>query len=156
MQKKNALNTLLELAKRQVDEHAARLAKMLRHEMSMQEKLDLLSNYRQEYVIRLQSKMQNGLSMLHYENFSKFLVTLDFAIDEQRVLMKKDREKIVVQQQLQLNSKRKEMSFSQLIARRIRVEQHLILKNEQKLSDQFAAQLHRQKLKHSLYRYDSE
>ncbi|MFC5475998.1 flagellar export protein FliJ [Paraherbaspirillum soli] len=133
------LAMLIELAQNKTDDATRRLGQLQRAQIGAAEKLALLIQYRQEYVDRLQAKMQEGVPSSHWRNFQNFIGTLDGAIEQQRA--------VVAQAEARLNhgrsdwqhSKRRLNSFDTL-ADRVRQQAALALgKREQRDSDEHAA-----------------
>jgi len=81
------LNTLIELAQSKNDEATRLLGKLQTAQISAAGKLDMLVQYRQEYLDQLQVQMRAGVASGQLRNFQHFIGTLDGAIEQQRAVM---------------------------------------------------------------------
>ena len=86
MQNTLPLATLIELAQTKTDDATRRLGQLQSDQISANAKIDMLLQYRQEYVDQLQVKMQAGLASGQLRNYQQFIKTLDSAIEQQRLL----------------------------------------------------------------------
>ena len=84
MAQPNALDFLIELAKRQSDERIKRLAEALKRESSNDKRLQLLIDYRRDYWKAFEDAQRTGLSASALVNFHHFLQKLDSAVDQQQ------------------------------------------------------------------------
>lgn len=80
------LQALLDLARENCDAAAMRLGAINGHSREMQERLDLLLQYRSEYTARLASIAQTGMHSVGWRNFREFIDKIDAAIEQQREL----------------------------------------------------------------------
>jgi flagellar FliJ protein len=78
-----ALQAVLELMQTRTDDSTLRLAKLIAAERDAQNKLQMLTQYRDEYALRFQQASQNGLSPRDWSNYQGFLNRLDDAIAQQ-------------------------------------------------------------------------
>ena len=135
----SALDTLIELATSATDEAAKRLGHAIRATEKAEKKLALLLQYRDDYLVRFEAKMAQGLSPAGYRNFQAFIEKLDAAISGQQQLVREaengvDREKDAWQA-----SERKRMSYDTLADRAQKKEQRRENRKDQKLNDEHAA-----------------
>lgn len=86
MSNKLPLATLIDLAQSKTDEATRRLGQLQNAHTSAAGKLDLLQQYRQEYLSQLQVHLQDGVAAVLLRNFQQFIGTLDLAIEQQRTL----------------------------------------------------------------------
>src|SRR5665647_2316328 len=86
MANKLPLATLIELAQSKTDEATRRLGQLQSAHTSAAGKLEMLLQYRQEYLDKLQAQMRDGLGSAQLRNFQNFIGTLDGAIEQQRAL----------------------------------------------------------------------
>lgn len=84
MSSKLPLATLIELAQNKTDAATRRLGQLQSAHTSAAGKLELLLQYRQEYLNQLQAHLQDGVAAAHLRNFQQFISTLDAAIEQQR------------------------------------------------------------------------
>ena len=87
MAKRFPLQTLLDLAQDSSDAAAAHLGVVNGHDRDMQKRLQLLLDYRSEYMQRLASLTQTGLHSMGLRNFREFMDKIDLAIEQQRQLV---------------------------------------------------------------------
>lgn len=134
----SALDTLIELATNQTDEAAKRLGRAIRACEDTEQKLTMLTQYREEYEARFRTGMANGLSIAGYRNFQLFLEKLDAAIDGQERIVQDARRKIATERSTWQSCERKRMSYDTLATRAEQAEQRKENKRDQKLMDEFA------------------
>src|SRR5487761_1965276 len=87
MTKPFPLQTLLDLAQEGSDAAAAQLGVVNGHDRDMQERLQLLLEYRSEYTARLARIAQTGMHSVGWRNFRDFIDNIDAAIVQQRELV---------------------------------------------------------------------
>lgn len=139
MTHKLPLATLIELAQSKTDEATRRLGQLQNAHTSAAEKLDMLLQYRQEYIDQMNLQMRDGLPSAHLRNFQNFIGTLDKAIEQQRMLaLQADTRLAHGRTDWQL-SKRRLSSFDTL-ADRVRQQDLLAMnKRDQRDSDERSA-----------------
>ncbi|MDI1238103.1 MAG: flagellar export protein FliJ [Polaromonas sp.] len=136
MPNKLPLATLIELAQNKTDEATRRLGQLQNAHTSAAGKLEMLLQYRQEYLVQLQQQMQAGLSSSHVRNFQNFISTLDGAIEQQRALTVQADTRLAHGRGDWQNNKRRLNSFDTL-ANRVRQQEMVRLgKKEQRDSDE--------------------
>ncbi|MDI1275604.1 flagellar export protein FliJ [Polaromonas sp.] len=136
MPNKLPLATLIELAQNKTDEATRRLGQLQNAHTSAAGKLEMLLQYRQEYLVQLQQQMLAGLSSSHVRNFQNFISTLDGAIEQQRALTDQADTRLVHGRGDWQNNKRRLNSFDTL-ANRVRQQEMVRLgKKEQRDSDE--------------------
>lgn len=133
------LATLIELAQNKTDEATRRLGQLHNAHSSAAEKLEMLLQYRQEYLDQLQTQMRDGVASAHLRNFQQFISTLDDAIEQQRALTLQADSRLVHGRSDWQSSKRRLTSFDTL-ADRVRQQQILASnKREQRDNDERSA-----------------
>ncbi|ALB63213.1 Flagellar protein FliJ [Cronobacter condimenti 1330] len=85
MKQNGALNTLKDMAEKEVDDAALRLGEMRRGCQQAQEQLSMLMNYQQEYRNNLNDTMTQGIASNRWVNYQQFIQTLEKAIDQHRL-----------------------------------------------------------------------
>ena len=139
MANKLPLATLIELAQSKTDEAARRLGQLQNAHTSAAEKLELLLQYRQEYLDQLQVQLRDGVASAHLRNFQHFIGTLDDAIEQQRALTLQADTRLAHGRGDWQHSKRRLNSFDTL-ADRVRQQEMIALnKREQRDSDEHTA-----------------
>lgn len=137
----SALETLVELAKREVDSAAERLAAALAAAREAEQKLDMLLHYRSDYAKRCQGVLASGMSVAAYGNYLVFMQKLDHAIAGQREIVRDCKKRIDESHADWLACEQKKISFGTIASRardeRLRKE----ARRDQKLNDEHAARL---------------
>ncbi|MER5006545.1 flagellar export protein FliJ [Atlantibacter hermannii] len=84
MSQSNALNTLKDLAEKEVDDAALRLGEMRRGCQQAQDQLNMLIDYQHEYRNNLNQDMSHGIASTRWQNYQQFIQTLEKAIEQHR------------------------------------------------------------------------
>lgn len=134
-----ALQTLIELAVTEVDEAAQRLGRAVKNVDGARQKLELLSNYREEYVNRFQQTMANGFTPMAYRNYQNFMEKLDTAIHGQEQIVREAERRAEGERNAWRESERKRISYDALKTRAETAIEKKEAKREQKQSDEAAA-----------------
>ena len=139
MANKLPLATLIELAQSKTDEAARRLGQLQNAHTSAAEKLELLLQYRLEYLDQLQVQLRDGVASAQLRNFQHFIGTLDDAIEQQRALTLQADTRLAHGRSDWQHTKRRLNSFDTL-ADRVRQQEMIALnKREQRDSDEHTA-----------------
>lgn len=139
MTNKLPLATLIELAQSKTDEATRRLGQLQNAHTSAAKKLELLLQYRQEYLDQLQVQLRDGVASAHLRNFQHFIGTLDDAIEQQRALTLQADTRLAHGRGDWQHTKRRLNSFDTL-ADRVRQQEMIALnKREQRDSDEHTA-----------------
>ncbi|EKY3117617.1 flagella biosynthesis chaperone FliJ [Cronobacter turicensis] len=85
MKQNGALNTLKDMAEKEVDDAALRLGEMRRGCQQAEEQLSMLMNYQQEYRNNLNQTMTQGIASNRWVNYQQFIQTLEKAIEQHRL-----------------------------------------------------------------------
>jgi flagellar FliJ protein len=139
MPKKLPLATLIELAQTKTDEATRRLGQLQNAHTSATGKLDMLVQYRKEYLDQFSGQMRDGMASSYVRNFQNFIGTLDGAIEQQRALTVQADTRLGLGRSDWQHNKRRLTSFDTL-ADRVR-QQEIITTNkkEQRDSDERSA-----------------
>jgi len=135
----SALDTLIELASQATDEAARRLGHAIRNSEEAEQKLQLLVQYREDYVARFQGTLKIGLSASGYRNFQVFLDKLEEAIKGQQRILQDAQRRVGSERGAWQASERKRMSYDTLATRAVKTLQLKETRREQKQTDEFAA-----------------
>ena len=139
MPQKLPLATLIELAQKKSDEATRRLGELQNAHTSATQKLEMLLQYRQEYLDQLHGQMQGGVPSAYVRNFQNFIGTLNGAIEQQRALTLQADSRLDDGRSDWRHTKRRLSSFDTL-ADRVRQQEMLALnKKEQRDSDERSA-----------------
>ncbi|WNN47176.1 flagellar export protein FliJ [Siccibacter colletis] len=85
MTQHSALNTLKDMAEKEVDDAALQLGEMRRCCQQAEEQLNMLINYQFEYRNNLNSDMSQGIGSQRWQNYQQFISTLEKAIEQHRL-----------------------------------------------------------------------
>lgn len=132
------INTLQQIATKEVDNAAERLCsinKALADELS---KLDMLQNYRNDYVDKLALKLTTGLDMQAHQNFQRFMLMLDEAMTRQEEVISTLQVQVKLSQAMWQESQKKKLSYDVLGERSEKKMQLIESRKDQKLMDEFA------------------
>ncbi|MFD1802618.1 flagellar export protein FliJ [Mixta tenebrionis] len=80
----SAMETLRDLAQKEVEEAAIRLGTMRRAQQQADEQLTMLLNYQDEYRHRLNDNLSSGIASSRWSNYHQFIQTLEQAIEQHR------------------------------------------------------------------------
>jgi flagellar FliJ protein len=139
MPNKLPLTTLIDLAQSKTDEATRRLGQLQSAHTSAAEKLDLLLQYRQDYLTQMQIQMQAGLTSAQLRNFQNFIGTLDGAIDQQRALTQQTDGRLMHGRTDWQACKRRLSSFDTLADRVRQQELQVLNRKDQRDSDERTA-----------------
>jgi flagellar FliJ protein len=138
MASSSALDTLIELSTTQSDEAAKRLGQAIKACEDVEQKLNMLLQYRDEYEARLKASVTTGLTASGYRNFQIFLEKLDTAIAGQEQIVQNARLRINNERGAWQSCERKRMSYDTLATRAEQAELRKENKRDQKQMDEYA------------------
>ncbi|MDZ4200619.1 MAG: flagellar export protein FliJ [Gallionella sp.] len=136
MSKNFSLQTLMNLAQHQTDTAIRKLGELNRLEKSVQEKLDMLMEYRKDYQSRLQVASQNGMDPAGLRNFQQFIYKIDAAIEQQRRALTQSQASTQRGRTEFDSTQRKLKSYDTLKQRHIVTQQKVAEKSEQRAQDE--------------------
>lgn len=139
MAKTSALETLIELAQRDVDDAAKRLGVALKAVDEAQQKLTMLDGFRDDYARKLEGAQVAGMTPMAYRNFVAFMDKLDIAINGQREVIKHAQFKSAQEKTVWQESERKRLSYRTLHERAAAQALKIENKRDQKEMDEHAA-----------------
>ena len=139
MNSKLPLATLIELAQSKSDEATRRLGQLQTAHASAAEKLNLLHQYRQEYMDQLEVHLHDGVSAAHLRNFHQFISTLDTAIEQQHALASQADTRLAHGRSDWQHTKRRLNSFDTLADRFQQQEVAALNQRERRDSDEHTA-----------------
>jgi flagellar FliJ protein len=139
MSKPFHLQPLLDLSNLRLDEAARQLGKLIAGEQEASQRLELLTQYRDEYQTRFLAAAGNGLGPDAWRNYQHFLGRLDQAIDQARSMMMASKQRTAAGQKNWLDKRGKVKAFDTLAQRhQVRVA-YAEVRQEQKQSDEHTA-----------------
>ncbi|WP_130835320.1 flagellar export protein FliJ [[Erwinia] mediterraneensis] len=84
MKTANAIDTLRDLAEKDLEKAAVHLGDMRRGVQQADEQLNMLLNYQDEYRHKLNDDMSGGIASSRWTNYHQFIQTLEKAIEQHR------------------------------------------------------------------------
>ena len=132
------LQTLLDLALINSDAAAARLCAINGHDREMEQRLQLLLDYRNEYTAHLAEVAKAGMTSIDWRNFRNFIDKIDAAIVQQRDAVAQSKQRVKVGQHHWHAEQRKLKSFDTLFQRYRSTEFKREARQEQKEQDDLA------------------
>lgn len=136
------LQTVLDLMMSRADGAAKDLGRLIAAEQDAKAKLQLLENYRAEYVARFQAAAQAGLSPLQWANYQDFTGKLDEAIVQQRKIVEASNRRTAEGQRHWLDQRNKVQAFDTLADKHETAQRYQEGRKEQKISDELTARKH--------------
>lgn len=138
MSKTFPLQTLLDLARSDSDSAAAQLGALNGHGRAMEERLQLLLDYRGEYTAHLARVAKIGMSSIDWRNFRDFIDKIDAAIAQQREAVAQAKREVQAGRHHWHAQQRRLKSFDALSQRHRLAQIRQELRQEQKEQDDFA------------------
>ncbi len=139
MASRSQLETLIDLARRETDDTAKRLGAALKALDDCQQKLQMLSGYRDDYAQRFEATMAAGITPAAYRNFQSFMGKLDNAISGQHEVVRQAERRCEHEKKVWQEAERKRMSYTTLENRAQEAALKLENKRDQKAMDEHAA-----------------
>jgi flagellar FliJ protein len=134
----STLQTLIELAENDVENAAKNLGRSIKARDAANEQLNLLHQYRNDYVIRFQTNAQQGLNVTQFTNFQGFINKLDQAIEGQKKVLADTEYKIDIAKRNWQECEKKRLSYQTLVDRNAAAELKKENKRDQKQTDERA------------------
>ncbi len=136
---RSPLNTLIDLATKEVEDATQNLGAAIRTAEDAQQKLTLLLQYRDDYAARAQSGCMAGINAMEYRNIQAFLTKLDSAITGQQVIARSAQNRVTEKKITWQECERKRMSYGTLAERAQKKQMQSELRRDQKMMDEYAA-----------------
>jgi len=143
MAKPSPLSTLADLAQNDTDAAARELGRLQGLRTQAEQQLNQLTQYRHEYRGRMQAVAAEGMTSSRWQDFSRFLDSLDQAIRQQTAALAKAEADLLAGRNRWQHQKRRLNSFDTLIARAEAREDQIAARREQRANDEYAARLAR-------------
>jgi len=138
MAKPFPLKTLLELAQVNSDMAAAQLCAINGRDREMEQRLQLLLDYRSEYTAHLAEAAKAGMNSIDWRNFRHFIDKIDAAIVQQRDAVAQSKHRVKAGQHHWHAQQRQLKSYDTLFQRHRTTEVKREARQEQKEQDEFA------------------
>ncbi len=138
MKVQSPLDTLRDLAQKEVDDAAILLGKVRQSHAQVQKQLDMLLNYETDYRQQLQNTMGEGIDSAHWYNYQQFLLTLEKAIEQHQTQLAHWAQQI---EQATLSWQQKYQRLNSFVTLQSRALQKALIqenRQDQKLMDEFA------------------
>lgn len=139
MNKPFHLQPLLDLSNLRLDEASRQLGKLIAGELEASQRLELLTQYRDEYQSRFIAAAGQGLGPDAWRNYQHFLGRLDQAIDQAQTMVTASKQRTVAGQQNWLDKRGKVKAFGTLAQRHQLRVAYAEARIEQKQSDEHTA-----------------
>ncbi|CAG4882196.1 Flagellar protein fliJ [Georgfuchsia toluolica] len=137
-----SLQSLLDLAKSHTNTAVRNLGRSFTREQAEAQKLQMLADYRLDYLANFQKSLQQGISPVSWGNYQEFMNKLDLAVKQQsEVVAHWQRLAAVSRQELEAQQRRL-MSYDILSQRHHKVVSRREGLREQKEHDEYAATAH--------------
>ena len=140
-QTNDALELLIDLAKRRSDERVTRLGEALQRESSNDKRLALLVEYRGDYWRAFEEAQRTGLSAAALVNFHHFLQKLDAAVEQQQAIVDQSRTLSANARNAFSEAEKKRQSLVTLRDRRSAVARTAEARRDQRGQDEVAQRL---------------
>lgn len=137
-----SLQPLLDLMQERTDEATRRLGQLIAAEQSARGRLELLVQYREEYLGGFRAEQSAGLSLQSWRNYQEFLGQLDEAIRQQAREVEISEQNRVKGQKHWKEQHTRLKAIDTLAIRHEQAEEKKELKREQKLHDEIATRNH--------------
>jgi flagellar FliJ protein len=135
----NAMDTLLEIAKRNLDRAAEALAKANRDVIDASNQQQRLQTFRQEYTAQRKSIAVESITATDLKNFEIFLNNIDQAIMSQDSAIHQYQEIAKHHMKNWQTCQTKKRSYEVIIERNLQQKQKIAARREQKQMDEFSS-----------------
>ena len=135
----NAIQTLIDLCSKQSELEASRLGIAIKAKTEAQQKLSMLEEYRIEYINRLHHQLTQGINSVAYDNFNKFIKTLEQTIIQQRQIVQNFHTQVETHRTAWQESERERLSYNTLTKRAETAKLRKDNKRDQKQTYEFAS-----------------
>jgi flagellar FliJ protein len=136
MSKAFPLKILLNLAQHKNDAATRSLGQLNQYHQSAQNKLEMLQQYRRDYLEKLQGAEKNGMELQDLRNFQDFIYRLNDAIAQQTNVVAQTRLSVEKGRDELSETQRRMKSFDTLSKRHDEAEKKFEAKLEQKIQDE--------------------
>ncbi|MDP3714821.1 MAG: flagellar export protein FliJ [Burkholderiales bacterium] len=139
MSKPFRLQPILDLAEKEAEKSAARLGTLNLQKQKVESKLNLLLHYREDYLARFRSGMQDNPIGDGWRNFHDFMDKLDAAITQQQAIVGHAQDMMLKGQAEFRDRQRRVKAFDTLAGRHRETESLRDSRAEQRALDELAA-----------------
>lgn len=139
MSKSFRLQPILDLAEREAEKSAAQLGALNLQVQQVEAKLNLLLQYREDYLVRFRSGMREDPHSGGWRNFHDFMDKLDAAVTQQQAIVAHALELMRKGQAEHLDRQRRVKAFDTLASRHQTAETRREGRAEQRAFDELAS-----------------
>lgn len=139
MKAPSALDVLRERAADDTDQAAKRLGQVRHGCQQASAQLEQLLDYEQEYRQKLHQGLADGMASTSYRNYQQFIITLETAIEQHRILLAQWNERVRQAVAFWQSQHQRLNALTTLHARNLQAEQRRSGRREQKTMDEFAS-----------------
>jgi flagellar FliJ protein len=136
------LQSVLDLMMSRADGAAKDLGRLIAAERDAKAKLQMLEDYRAEYIQRFQEAARAGLSPQQWANYQDFTGKLDEAVAVQRKFVEASGSRTAEGQRRWLDQRNKVQAFDTLAEKHQTEQRYQEGRQEQKISDELTARKH--------------
>jgi flagellar FliJ protein len=135
------LDTLVELTQKHLGEAGVRLAESRKSEQRSKDFMNTLLGYRTDYTMEMQRQMSVGMDAMTVSTYRAFLTTLDNAIDQAQIEIKKLGNIVIADQENWQDQHMKINAYETLIDRRVKVLKVKESRIDQRQTDELSSQM---------------
>lgn len=136
------LQSVLDLMQTRADLATKDLGRLIAAEQDAHAKLQLLENYRTEYVQRFQDAAKAGISPQQWANYQDFTRKLDEAVAQQRKIVDASKDRTKEGQRRWLEQRNKVKAFDSLAQKHDLAQRYQEGRSDQKNSDELTTRKH--------------
>lgn len=136
------LQTVLDLMQSRADGAAKELGRLIAAEQDAKTKLQLLENYRTEYLQRFQDAARAGITPQQWANYQDFTGKLDEAVAQQRKVVDASADRTRQGQRNWVEQRNKVKAFDTLSQKHQADQRYQEGRREQKISDELTTRKH--------------
>lgn len=133
------LQPLQHLAKQKSDAAAKKLGQLNRNRQSAEGKLEMLQQYRRDYLDKMRQAELAGMDLQDLRNYREFIYRLDEAIAQQHTVVEQAHKSVSYGQGELMETQRRMKSFDALAQRHLDAENKKEAKREQKIQDEHSS-----------------
>lgn len=141
MSQPTPLDTLIELARDQLDDATRQLGGLQHARTGAERQLEQLEGYLADYRSRLQQAVQEGLSAAGWQNYQRFIGVLEGAIAEQQRVVEQTNHQLAQGRVHWQEQQRRVSSFDALADRQKAQQQVIHNRREQRAADEFSTRM---------------
>ncbi|MDN0088798.1 flagellar export protein FliJ [Yersinia nurmii] len=138
MKSQSPLVTLRDLAQKAVEKASTQLGQVRQSYLQAEQQLNMLLNYQDEYRVKLNDTLCNGMASSTWQNYQQFIQTLELAIDQHRQQLLQWNQRVDLAVKHWQEKQQRLNAFETLQERAETTQRHHENRMDQKLMDEFA------------------